>query len=851
MTIPKASATPPSHPGGWKHTCWLWGGTVIVAVLLWLNRENEQVVRGWLLLNVLVAATMLVWALGRIRTVFSARGTIIRWAFWPTLLITLSNAVGAAGAPGRDAVSWLPGGASYLLTLVVVFPVFLVGGVIAGMIGAGGAVMGGGGSLDRVAIARSGIRWIWVLLLVVYLVKLIPGVGGGYLIVGSIPWAFLCLRPLIGKGTRVALIGRFDLWLAKRLRWKLLGRTWDLRAEVFGTAGFLLAWALVSLKIFQPLQGSALLSAIQVVNATGIHKAPKPGRIVLLEWDAALLRAATTRESESAIQARMILRLAELRARRVVLPMPAERNLPDEQPSPIEDEEWFLPDLKQSELSRTERDMVALETAMRAAGNVVLLTPPPEAGPNPFFARLRPVAREIASPGFKPYLSPALPAIPFRWPEQSPPPAPLVLFAAQQENPGAFQPEINGNGTAQFAGKTFPVMNRDGDLLVDLADSRGSRDFAHVTYSEVLRGEWQFAPGDGMKSGRWVRPEEYFRDKIVILPPLRSISVPGPLGTVDATELLAQATRTLSGDRFLQPVRWRSVVLLSFAAALVIGRLAMRREPLKAGWRLLVTIGLILGVCFFVFIAENLCLDPIFPTVSALASFLLVTQLSFSLERAAKERNRMLLHRFVDPSIARELLDSQQSRLGLGGDRENVVILFADVRGFSRFAEAHPPEEVMRVVNAYLGVMTDALYARGGLLDKYTGDGLMAMFRLERQGSVAGAVDAALAMRDAALELSRELKAEGEKSLRVGISMHAGEAVVGLVGNAERQINFTALGHVVVVAARLQTLTGGGEVIVSKEVHDAVDGEFKMEPRPEVHVKGVSKPVKPYVVVGK
>lgn len=847
MSGRKSPASTPFSAIDWKGACVLWGVTVLLILMLWQGRGNPMVVNGWLLANAVLAAAMVVWSIGFLRTVFTVRGTIVRWAFWPTLLMAFSEAIPGAELFGGNNANWLPAGPSYLITLLGVFPILLSAGILLGVIGAGAGVMSTGVEMDRVAAARSGVRWIWLLLIGVYLIDLIPGVEGRRLIYGGIPWWLLCLRPLIGRGTRVALIGRFDLWLAKRLRWQIAGRTLDLRAEVFATAGFLLAWALVSLKVFQPLQGSALLSGIQVVNATGMREMPKPGQLVLLEWDSSQLRAATTRESESSIQAAMILRLAELRARRVVLPVPAERVSQEIN----QENELFLPGPLESELSRSERDLTTLETAMRAAGNVVLLEPPPTTGRQPAFRRLMGAARDVASARLKPFKTAALPAIQFRWPQDELPPAPLVLHAAQSGHDRPMPPVVRSDGRAEFDGKVFPLMNRDGDLLVDLTGSHEGRDFAHVSYSEVLRGEWQFAPGDGMTSGKWVKPEEYFKDKIVFLPPLRSSVVPGPLGSLESTELLAQATRTLSGSHFLHPPSGHAEGYFAFVCALAIGRLAMRREPLKAGWRLLVVIGLILGLGLVMFAVADVWLDPVFPAISALASFLLVTQLSFSLERAAKERNRMLLHRFVDPSIARELLDSQQSRLGLGGDRENVVILFADVRGFSRFAENHPPEEVMRVVNAYLGVMTDALHARGGLLDKYTGDGLMAMFRLERQGSVAGAVDAALAMRDAALELSRELKAEGEKSLRVGISLHAGEAVVGLVGNAERQINFTALGHVVVVAARLQTLTGGGEVIVSKEIHEAVDGEFTMEPRPEVHVKGVSQPVKPYVVLGK
>ena len=114
-----------------------------------------------------------------------------------------------------------------------------------------------------------------------------------------------------------------------------------------------------------------------------------------------------------------------------------------------------------------------------------------------------------------------------------------------------------------------------------------------------------------------------------------------------------------------------------------------------------------------------------------------------------------------------------------------VAVLFADVRGFTQFAEAHPPEEVMRVVNAYLAALTDALNTHGGILDKYTGDGLMALFRLGKRGpdALPDAVLAALAMRDAVLRLSEDRTRGGD----VRGERHLGLGQRGLVGIAQAQ----------------------------------------------------------------
>src|SRR5262249_53727476 len=145
----------------------------------------------------------------------------------------------------------------------------------------------------------------------------------------------------------------------------------------------------------------------------------------------------------------------------------------------------------------------------------------------------------------------------------------------------------------------------------------------------------------------------------------------------------------------------------------------------------------------------------------------------------------------------------------------------------------------------------EALYEHGGILDKYTGDGLMAIFRVtgETEEEVARAVRAALAMRDAAAAVSARLAERGEDPLALGIGMHFGEAIVGLIGNPDH-FNYTALGRTVIVSQRLQTLAQGGEVVVSDAVYASVGAEFAADAGDPVHVKGLSQPVRPFWILG-
>jgi adenylate cyclase len=265
---------------------------------------------------------------------------------------------------------------------------------------------------------------------------------------------------------------------------------------------------------------------------------------------------------------------------------------------------------------------------------------------------------------------------------------------------------------------------------------------------------------------------------------------------------------------------------------------------------LIAALVLVLGIVL-AFVVHLLWVDPVLPLIAAVIAFMLVTQFTFSLEHVELQRNRALLQRFVAPQVVEELLENPDQTLALGGSRQNICVLFADVRNFTPLAERHTSDEVIETINAYMTALTDAMHAYGGMLDKYTGDGLMALFRVPHDppdADIQEAVLAALAMRDVSRTVSRRLVEQGKQSLEVGISLHYGEAVVGLVGNPN-QFNYTALGHTVVVASRLNSVTPAGDVLVSDTVYQVIADHFVVEECPEVMVKGLSQPVRPYRVI--
>lgn len=215
-------------------------------------------------------------------------------------------------------------------------------------------------------------------------------------------------------------------------------------------------------------------------------------------------------------------------------------------------------------------------------------------------------------------------------------------------------------------------------------------------------------------------------------------------------------------------------------------------------------------------------------------------------EGAERDRMRELFRRYLAPSVAERLLNSPEA-VQLGGSRQDVTILFADVRGFSGFSERHTPEEVVAMLNHYLALATQEIFNELGTLDKFLGDGVMAIFGapVPVPNPELAAVRAALAMR-ASLDRLRN-----DTGVRVGfgIGLNAGPTVVGNIGTAQL-MNYTAIGDVVNVAARLQAEARSGEILISETALDRVRDFVVFEELSDIYVKGRSVPVTTFKLLG-
>jgi adenylate cyclase len=218
-------------------------------------------------------------------------------------------------------------------------------------------------------------------------------------------------------------------------------------------------------------------------------------------------------------------------------------------------------------------------------------------------------------------------------------------------------------------------------------------------------------------------------------------------------------------------------------------------------------------------------------------------------EDITKEQRLMsTLCRYVTREVAEYVL-KDRDKLKLGGNRQEVSVLFCDIRGFTTLTEEYAPEDLVGLLNEYFSLMVREIFNQQGTLDKFIGDAVMAVFGapITRADDPLRAVRAALGMRHALKAFNiRQTRAQ-RPTIETGIGICHGEAVSGNIGSEER-MEFTVIGDPVNIASRLEGLTkvSGFKILIDETVFQRVKGEFECVFIGEEHVKGKRRLVKVY-----
>ena len=315
---------------------------------------------------------------------------------------------------------------------------------------------------------------------------------------------------------------------------------------------------------------------------------------------------------------------------------------------------------------------------------------------------------------------------------------------------------------------------------------------------------------------------------------------------IQGAEILGTAIENLKNGRQMRyaPEWWAATVGVALLVALY---LAFHRgvDVRVTGAALAILTALLVAAQWV--LVGRLTLWPLLTPLTAAWSFYAAAGLAEHL-RTRREREQAVAQfsRFTNPHVARELVE----RGGIETARREVTLLFSDIRGFTTLSETRTPEEVIALLNRYFSLQVDVVFGHGGSLDKFIGDCIMAMWGapLDQPDHARRAVACALDMADTLQAFKRELGAE-HVDFDVGIGLHSGPAVVGLMGSQKRRLEYTAIGDTVNLASRIEGLTKDAQrrILVSRDTMEmcgkAFDAPFDFLPAGSYKVKGRAQEV--------
>lgn len=382
----------------------------------------------------------------------------------------------------------------------------------------------------------------------------------------------------------------------------------------------------------------------------------------------------------------------------------------------------------------------------------------------------------------------------------------------------------------------YPVP--DTDELV-LAWRGGKDDFPRVSFSDLYQ--------DFNKLKR-TRPANEFTGKIVIIgtdasglhdlrvTPIDSL-YPGP-------QILGTAIENLKNGRWMRyaPTGWAAAVGI---ALLFLLYFAFERglDVRLVGTGLGVATAALLGTSWLL-VGRLVLLPLLTPLVAGWSFYAAASLASYLRERNERRQAMIQFSRFTNPHVARELVE----RGGIETGRRDVTLLFSDIRGFTTLSETRKPEEVIALLNRYFSLQVDVVFRHGGSLDKFIGDCIMAIWGapLDDPEHARHAVACALDMADTLQAFKRELGAE-HSDFDVGIGLHSGAAVVGLMGSQKR-LEYTAIGDTVNLASRIEGLTKDAKrrILVSRETMERCGEAFDFVAAGSYKVKGRAQEVELY-----
>ncbi len=393
-------------------------------------------------------------------------------------------------------------------------------------------------------------------------------------------------------------------------------------------------------------------------------------------------------------------------------------------------------------------------------------------------------------------------------------------------------------------GKRFVQTDQWGRILINYYGP--GQTFKHYSISDILQNKVARRELEG---------------RIVLVGPtavgIYDLRVTPFSAAMPGVEKHANVIASLLEDRILTKAHRIADISFLILTGVVFSLIVVR---LSAKWAAVFTLfflSLLLGAGYLLFVHKAVWLTILHPFSNILFIFIGVTAYHYSREERYARRIREMFSNYVTDQIIQEFIDNPETAK-IGGERRELTILFSDVRGFTSFSEKYSPEEVVAILNEYLGEMTDVIMKWKGTPDKFIGDAILAFWGapVRQEDHAELAVQCALDMVGRLDCLRDKWAAEGKPLLDCGIGINTGEVIVGNIGAEGKKMDYTIIGDHVNLCSRIEGLTRkyGVRILITEhtlaKIRAAVEaaeiGHIQVRGLDHVVVKGKELPVKIY-----
>ncbi len=382
-----------------------------------------------------------------------------------------------------------------------------------------------------------------------------------------------------------------------------------------------------------------------------------------------------------------------------------------------------------------------------------------------------------------------------------------------------------------------PDLNKS-RILINFYDTPGG--YQHISFSDVYNNKIN---------------NSFFKNKITLIgsttPDLHDNAIV-PISNIamNGIEINANIIQSILTRDFINYQDDISVIILIFIFSLITGYLLFRFKIH------ITTIFLAIILIFYLFISVlivdyGIIMNLIYPIFTIALVYVTLVVFYYITEERKRRWITSIFGKYVSPMVIASLLKNPDN-LKLGGEKKNITIFFSDIRGFTPIAEKLKPEDLIHLLNEYLSEMTSIILKNQGLVDKYMGDAIMALWGapIDLKNHAEIACLSSLQMLEKLKELQDKWKKQGIPYFDIGIGINTGEAIIGNMGSYDR-FDYTAMGDNVNLASRLEGLNKyyGTNIIIGENTYKIINNKFEIRKLDIVRVKGKKKPVLIYELI--